>query len=95
MINNLKTQLLALMIVLSLGGLTGLEPVLHNHDLDLQDQHEDCFSCGWTQISADETSSQTFSIQKSYQESSYHAPDNKPSIFLASSSLSRAPPKFC
>ena len=47
----LKTQFLALLIVLSLGGLTSLEPVLHNHDLDIHEEHEDCFSCGWTKIS--------------------------------------------
>ncbi|MBT5469514.1 MAG: hypothetical protein HOK41_02825 [Nitrospina sp.] len=88
----LKTQFLALLIVLSLGGLTSLEPVLHNHDLDIHEEHEDCFSCGWTKISIDETTSQVVTIQSTYKESNYQAPASNPTQSLGSSSLSRAPP---
>jgi hypothetical protein len=89
-----KTQFLALLIVLSLGVLTGLEPTLHNHDLDFHGEHEDCSSCSWTQISIDNTTSQTVAILQTYEESNYKAPASKPSISIASTSLSRAPPFF-
>jgi hypothetical protein len=91
---NFKTQFLALLIILSLGILTGLEPSLHNHDLDFHGEHEDCSSCSWTQISIDNTSSQTVAILQTYEESNYKAPVSKPSVFIISTSLSRAPPFF-
>lgn len=90
----LKTQFLALLVILSLGVLTGLEPALHNHDLDFHGEHEDCSSCNWTQVSIDNTASQTVAILQSYEESNYKAPASKPSASLASTSLSRAPPLF-
>lgn len=89
-----KTQFIALLIVLSLGVLTGLEPSLHNHDLDLHGEHEDCSSCNWTQISIDNTTSQAVSILQTYEESNYKAPASRPSVSLDSTSLSRAPPSF-
>jgi hypothetical protein len=89
-----KTQFLALLIVLSLGVLTGLEPALHNHDLDFHGEHEDCSSCSWTQISIDNTTTQTLAILQTYEESSYKAPASKPTVSIASTSLSRAPPFF-
>ena len=67
----LKTQFLALLVILSLGVLTGLEPALHNHDLDFHGEHEDCSSCNWTQVSIDNTASQTVAILQSYEESNY------------------------
>jgi hypothetical protein len=91
---NFKTQFLALLIVLSLGILTGLEPALHNHDLDLHGEHEDCSSCTWTQISIDNTTTQTSAILQSYEEYNYKAPASRASASLASTSLSRAPPSF-
>lgn len=90
----LKTQFLAFLIVLSLGFLTGLEPALHNHDLDLHGEHEDCSSCSWTQISIDNTTSQAVGILQSYEEYNYNSSASKPSVSLASTSLSRAPPSI-
>ncbi len=89
---NLKTQFLALLIVLSLGGLTGLEPVLHNHDLDLQDVHEDCFSCGWTQISIDHEFSQSINAPKLHGPSNYQTQKSILLTSLPTSFLIRAPP---
>jgi len=91
---NFKTQFLALLIVLSLGVLTGLEPSLHNHDLDFHGEHEDCSSCNWTQISIDKTTFQTVAILQTFEESSYKALASKPSVSIASTSLSRAPPSI-
>jgi hypothetical protein len=92
--SKLKIQFLALLLVLSLGVLTGLEPTLHNHDLDYHGEHEDCSSCNWTQINIYNTASQTVAILQSYEESTDKTPASKPSVSLASTSLSRAPPSF-
>ncbi len=89
---NLKTQFLTLLLVLSLGGLTGLEPVLHNHDLELYDEHEDCISCGWTQISIDQAPLQAVAVQNSYKELSDKTQKTTPPASLISPSRSRAPP---
>ena len=89
-----KTQFLALLIVLSLGVLTGLEPSLHNHDLDFHGEHEDCSSCNWTQISIDKATSQAVATLQTYEEYNYQAPASRSSVSIASTSLSRAPPSI-
>jgi len=89
---NLKTQFLALLIVLSLGALTGLEPALHNHDLDLHGEHKDCSSCSWTEISIDNSSTQTIIVPYSFDKSANQTRTDKPLALLTTSSLSRAPP---
>lgn len=33
--------------------LTGFSPILHNHEFDLGDPHEECSPCQWTQITTD------------------------------------------
>jgi hypothetical protein len=44
--------------------MTGFSPVLHNHEFDLSDPHEDCSPCQWTQINTniDGSSPDIFSI---------------------------------
>ena len=88
----LKNQLLALLIILNLGGLTSLEPVLHNHVLDLHGEHKECLSCGWTQISIDQAPIQSASTQDSYKEFSYKTQEITPHASRISPSRSRAPP---
>ncbi|MBT5027690.1 MAG: hypothetical protein HOH38_02060 [Nitrospinaceae bacterium] len=90
-LNKLRHQILVLLVVACLTGLSGLEPVLHNHDLD-QTTHEDCFSCGWTQINLDNTSS----LSEAFNASSHKLTSqlqNEPALASSFSSfLSRAPP---
>jgi hypothetical protein len=35
--------------MLGYGVLTGFSPILHNHDLDLNQTHKDCAPCHWSQ----------------------------------------------
>ncbi len=44
--------------------MTGFAPTLHNHEFDLDDPHEDCSPCQWTQINTDigDSSQDLFSI---------------------------------
>ena len=45
----MKKILTTYLFVFILAILSGFSPVIHNHDLDLHDDHADCFTCGWTQ----------------------------------------------
>ena len=44
-----RQKFLAFALLLCFGVLTGFSPLLHNHDLDLSESHEDCASCLWSQ----------------------------------------------
>jgi hypothetical protein len=52
-----RQTLTTLLLILSLGVFSGFGPILHSHDLDLHDDHEDCFSCEWSQVSIDQNTS--------------------------------------
>ncbi len=90
----IRQTFIACLLVLSLGILSGFSPILHSHDLDLHDEHEDCFSCEWNQVSFDttpylsETVSNLFNV---FQPQASEAPDL--TVFF-SAFLSRAPPAF-
>jgi hypothetical protein len=45
----LKPKLFAIVLLLCFGVLAGFSPLLHNHDLDFSQKHEDCASCLWSQ----------------------------------------------
>jgi hypothetical protein len=45
-----------LLVLLSFGVMTGLAPVLHAHELDFSESHDNCAPCHWSQSShSDET----------------------------------------
>jgi hypothetical protein len=46
---DLKPKLFAIILFLCFGVLAGFSPLLHNHELDHSDTHEDCASCLWSQ----------------------------------------------
>jgi len=45
----LRQKLFAVLLFLCFGMLAGFSPLLHNHDVDLSDAHQDCASCQWSQ----------------------------------------------
>ena len=47
----LRQKLFAAILFLYFGMLAGFSPLLHNHDVDLSDAHQDCASCQWSQSS--------------------------------------------
>ncbi len=46
-----RQKLLAAILFLCFGMLAGFSPLLHNHDFDLSDTHQDCVSCQWSNSS--------------------------------------------
>lgn len=88
----MKRILTACFLVLSLGVLFGFSPVLHSHELDLHDDHEDCFSCEWNQVSLDNTTSQPEISTSAFEAFSPQAPDTLAPAITFSAFLSRAPP---
>ena len=67
----------ACLLVLSLGILSGFSPILHSHELDLHDEHEDCFSCEWNQVSFDQDPGysilESSAFEQRYQFKSYNS----------------------
>ncbi len=49
--------------ILVFGFLTGFAPILHNHELDLDETHQDCAPCKWSQ---EDTSSEISCVSLSY-----------------------------
>jgi hypothetical protein len=90
---NFRRRLLILLVTLSLGGFTSLEPVLHNHDLD-QTTHEDCISCGWTQVNLDQSSSLHGVFSFNFDTFAPKLQNYLASVQILSDFLSRAPPGF-
>ncbi|MBC8285873.1 MAG: DUF2607 family protein [Nitrospinae bacterium] len=90
----MKKTLTAYLLILTLGVLLGFSSVLHSHELDLHDDHEDCFSCEWSQVSLD-TSPSLPEISSSIIEA-FHplASDTPAKAILFTAFLSRAPPAF-
>lgn len=80
------------LLILSLGLLSGFSSILHSHDLDLHDDHEDCYSCEWNQVSIDQGSSQP-SVELGVFEQKYSFnPHDTEHLTFSSTFLSRAPP---
>jgi hypothetical protein len=90
----IRQTFIACLLLLSLGVLSGFSSILHSHELDLHDNHEDCLSCEWNQVSFDTTPflSEAFcSLFNVFDAQASEAPDL--AAFL-STFLSRAPPSF-
>jgi hypothetical protein len=88
----LKPKLFTIILLLCFGVLAGFSPLLHNHDLDFSDKHEDCPSCLWSQSKIScETLASCLSfnhiVQKFCFESSQAS--SKTGLFLISN---RSPP---
>lgn len=86
-----QQQIATLLIIFCLTALSGLEPVLHNHELD-HSAHDNCISCGWTHIVLDQgdplAESFHLSIRAPYSQiRNFHITEN-----LITTFLSRAPP---
>ena len=47
-----RSQLMPALLLVSFGVLSGFAPVLHNHDLDFDHDHNDCGACQWSQWSS-------------------------------------------
>lgn len=45
----LRQKLFATVLFLCFGVLAGFSPLLHNHDFDLSEAHQDCTGCQWSQ----------------------------------------------
>jgi hypothetical protein len=90
----IRQTFIACLLLLSLGVLSGFSPILHSHKLNLHDNHEDCLSCDWNQVTFDTTPflSEAFcSLFNVFHAQDSEAPDL--AVFL-SAFLSRAPPSF-
>jgi hypothetical protein len=62
MLKSFLPKLGVLLVLISFGFMTGLAPVLHAHELDLTEAHDDCAPCHWSQSNkTDETTATTFS----------------------------------
>jgi hypothetical protein len=82
----------AYLLILTLGILLGFSSVLHSHELDLHDDHEDCFSCEWSQVSLDNSPSLP-EIPSCIIEAFHSSASSTPAkVILFSAFLSRAPP---
>ncbi len=90
----LKPKLFAIVLLLCFGVLAGFSPLLHNHDLDHSDTHEDCASCLWSQS---KTSYETHATCLTFNHIShpfyfvFSLPSSKTYLFLISN---RSPPFF-
>ena len=80
------------LLVLSLGILSGFSPILHSHDLDLHDDHENCFSCEWNQVSIDQDLGCSDLEAYCFEQTHELTINNPDYLALPSSFLSRAPP---
>ena len=92
-LTKLQQQILVLLVIACLTGLAGLEPVLHNHDLD-EDTHEDCFSCGWTQVNLDTTPPLAETFNFSFKTFTPQKLNDRTATSVSSVFSSRAPPTF-
>jgi hypothetical protein len=79
-------------LIFILGFLSGFSPALHNHDLDLQNNHEDCSSCEWSQVSMDPNTTQPALEFQFFEQECNFPPHNTKHVTFASAFLGRAPP---
>lgn len=87
-----KSKYLAIVLLLCFGVLTGFSPLLHNHDLDQSDKHEDCASCLWSQSNVNfETQASRLSFDKIILSIIFESslPSGKINLFLIAN---RSPP---
>ncbi|MBT3510545.1 MAG: hypothetical protein HN472_13485 [Nitrospina sp.] len=80
------------LLIFSLGVLSGFSTILHSHDLDLHDDHEDCFSCEWNQVSIDQDPGCSALESYCFEQAHKLTISNPDYLALPSSFLSRAPP---
>jgi len=80
------------LLILSLGFLTGLEPVLHNHDLD--ETHQDCASCTWSGSNISEPVSSLEKDPHLHSQNILVVQTNNVFTLSDHSNSSRAPPFF-
>ena len=88
----MKKILTTYLFVLILTIFSGFSPILHNHDLDLHDNHEDCFTCGWTQINLDTSPPLPENLNSIFKNFYQQASDTLTIKFLFATFLSRASP---
>ena len=48
-----KNRLNTILLIFIFTVMAGFSPVLHNHDYELEDSHQDCSPCQFSQISAE------------------------------------------
>ena len=67
--HNFTRRVQTLFLVLVFGLLTGFAPVLHSHEFDLEDVHQDCAPCQWSQDNSSlETQNAGLSISVLYRQ---------------------------
>jgi len=79
-------------LILSLTALSGFSSMLHSHDLDLNDNHENCFSCEWNHVSSDHDSAQPGLEFHSWEQAFSLKAHNPRHLIFSSPFLGRAPP---
>ncbi len=84
----------AVLLVLSLGILSGFSSILHSHELDLHDDDEDCFSCEWNQISFDHDPGNSIIEPSSFEQSFQFKSYNSGYLVFSFSFFGRAPPSL-
>jgi hypothetical protein len=82
----------AYLLILSLGAFSGLSSILHSHELDLHDDHEECFSCEWSQISFEPDPAHDDLKFHSFEQTYSFNSHNTNHLIFFSPFLSRAPP---
>jgi hypothetical protein len=89
----LKPKLFTITLLLCFGVLTGFSPLLHNHDFDHSDTHEDCASCLWSQSNVScEAHAPCLSLNRIVETFDFESPQVsfQSDLFLISS---RSPPR--
>ena len=89
-----RQTLTTLLLILSLGVFSGFGPILHSHDLDLHDDHEDCFSCEWSQISIDQNTSLEETFNSPFNAFTTQVLNDTIVVNLSLAFSSRAPPSL-
>ncbi len=90
--NHIWFSLQVYLLILSLAFLTGLEPVLHNHDLD--ETHQDCASCTWSGSNSAEPVSSFEKYPHLHSQNILVVQTQSIFTLLKLSNTSRAPPFF-
>ncbi|MGV7221128.1 MAG: hypothetical protein ACQ9MH_06370 [Nitrospinales bacterium] len=91
-IKGLAGHFLVILVLLSFGGMTGYSVLLHDHDLDLENVHEDCGPCQWNQANESEINYLVETSNSSnFQESSSTVDLKTPQITIRDIQ-SRGPP---
>lgn len=71
-LNGFVGRMLLVLVVLSFGSMVGYSDLLHSHDADFQETHEDCKPCKWNQsnstVETEILEARVVIIQKDIQE---------------------------